>query len=272
MIVWTIANQKGGVGKTTSTVTLGGLLARRGYRCLLVDLDPHGSMSSYFGYDPDVLEESVYSLFSNFANNIRTPLASVLVHTKVHNLHLLPSSTALVSLDRQFGGKDGMGLVLSRALKTWEGKFDFVLMDCPPMLGVLMVNALACCQRVIVPVQTEFLAIKGLQRLEHTLKMINHTRQPALDYLIVPTMYDKRTRAGVDSLQWIKNNYDEDHLWNGHIPIDTRFRECSRIGKPLSTVRPSSKGALAYSHLLDHLLNDLPQSRVKVQGQDNHAA
>jgi chromosome partitioning protein len=264
MRVWTIANQKGGVGKTTTAVSLGGLLASRDRRTLLLDLDPHGSMTSYFGHDPDSIDPSAYTLFQRFAEGSHVPLAAMFQHTEVDNLDLLPASTALVALDRQFGSRGGMGLVIRRALEAWRSQYAHVLIDCPPMLGILMVNALACCQRVIVPVQTEFLALKGLERLLHTLQMIAHGQRLEVPITVVPTMFDQRTRASTQSLRWLQEHHARD-LWSGVIPIDTRFRDASRIGWPLPLLKPDARGAVAYRHLLT-ALDEMSDAELRKAG------
>ena len=253
MKTWTIANQKGGVGKTTTAVSLAGVLADRGQKTLMIDLDPHGSMTSYFGLDPDSVEESVYSLFQAAANDEKISMASVLKRTRIPNLSLLPASTSLVSLDRQFGSRGGMGVVIKNALNRWGNHFDHVIIDCPPMLGVLLVNALAASDRVIVPVQTEFLALKGLERIQHTFNLMRHAHQLPFKELIVPTMFDSRTRASHDSLKFLQENYAES-LWEMVIPVDTQFREASKAGLPLPLMKPRSRGSLAYQTLLDDLL------------------
>ncbi len=252
MRVWTIANQKGGVGKTTTTVTLGGLLASWGLRTLLVDIDPHGSMTSYFRYDPDSLEHSTYSLFRAKMDKQQLDPHELICDTGTDGLQLLPASMALATLDRQSGRLDGMGLVLKQALNTLSDRFDYVLIDCPPMLGVLMVNALAACERLIMPVQTEFLALKGLERMLHTLKMILRSQEVALPYTIVPTFFDRRTKASFDSLKFLQEQYP-DMLWDGVIPVDTKFRESSKAGIPPTVYSPNSHGVLAYAKLLEFL-------------------
>lgn len=146
-----------------------------------------------------------------------------------------------------------MGLIVSRALAAVEGEFDVAIIDCPPMLGVLMVNALAACQHLIVPVQTEFLAIKGLERMRHTLGMIEKARGLSVPYTIVPTMFDRRTRASVDSLRTLRTQFSE-RIWRSAIPVDTRFREASRRGLPLSHIDPAARGVEAYRMLLDDLV------------------
>ncbi|RME34715.1 MAG: ParA family protein [Gammaproteobacteria bacterium] len=269
MIVWTVANQKGGVGKTTTAISLGALLARAGQRTLLIDLDPHGSMTSHFGLDPDAPGESAYTLFHNTASGRPLPASSMLQQTGVERLTLLPADTALATLDRQFGNRDGMGLVLAHTLGQWKDRFDRVLIDCPPMLGILMVNALACCRLLLAPVQTEFLALKGLERLLHTLSMINRRRPTPLEYLVVPTMFDRRTRAAIDSLRRLREQH-AGHIWQGVIPVDTKFREASQAGKPLPLMLPRSRGSIAYAELLESLLQreqaDVARQPLEVAG------
>jgi chromosome partitioning protein len=249
MKVWAIANQKGGVGKTTTTVNLAGLLSAAGRKTLVIDLDPHGSMSTYLGVNPDKIERSSYQLFQANA-----PHPRALIHeTKVENLSLLPASAAMVTLDRQLGTQEGKGLVVHDAVQSLIGDYAHVLIDCPPVLGVLMVNAMAAAQRLLIPVQTEFLALKGLEHMIRTLGMINHARGEALPYTIIPTMYDQRTRAGRESWQSLKDSYPY-NMWEHVIPVDTQFREASRLGKPLCLLNPRSRGAMAYRRLLMSLL------------------
>jgi len=248
MNIWAVANQKGGVGKTTTAVTLAGLLAGQEYRVLLVDMDPHGSLTTYFGNDPDSVESSVYDLFHNDDLNIQ----SLIRKTNIEHLSILPASTALATLDRQLATQQGKGLVIKRCLRQVDDDYDYVLLDCPPMLGVLMVNALAACDYLIIPVQTEFLALKGLERMIHTIAMINHARKNPLPYLIVPTLFDRRTRASLRSLQVLQQQYPRE-LWDDIIPVDTQFREASQSGVPASYKAPKSHGVLAYTVLLDTL-------------------
>ena len=248
MKVWAVANQKGGVGKTTTAITMGGTLSMRGKRVLLVDLDPHGSMTSYFGQDPDELEPTVYDLFHKTA----TP-EQVVIKTKYENLSFMPASSAMATLDRQLGTNGGMGLVIKNSLASIADQYDYAVIDCPPVLGLLMVNALASCDHLLVPVQTEFLAAKGLERMVNTLNMIIKARKQNITYSIVPTFFDQRLRASHDTLKQLKETYS-DKIWNGVIPIDTLFREASRRGVPLSIARPSSRGCRAYGHLLDYLI------------------
>lgn len=248
MRVIAIANQKGGVGKTTTTVSLGGLIASTGKRVLLMDIDPHGSLSTYFRQDPDAQSLSSYTLFQERKTLSRDSVLRLIQPTDYANLSLIPSTTALATLERQSIGQDGMGLVLSRALAAIAEDYDYVLIDTPPILGVLMVNALAACRYLMIPVQTEFLALKGLERMVHTLDMMSRSRKKALDYTIVPVMFDRRTQASVTSLRTIRNTYPE-RAWAGHIPIDTRFRDASKAGIPPHLFDANSRGVEAYTAL-----------------------
>lgn len=248
MRILAIANQKGGVGKTTTTVTLGGLIAATGQRVLLLDIDPHGSLSTWFGMDPDTQVLSSYTLFQERKELSYASVKRLVVPTAFANIHVVPATTALATLERQAISQDGMGLVLSRALALLADDYDYVLIDTPPLLGVLMVNALAACQYLIVPVQTEFLALKGLERMVNTLNMMSRSRKRALDYTIVPVMFDRRTQASVTSLRSIRNTYVE-QSWPGHVPVDTRFRDASKAGVPPHLFDPASRGVEAYTSL-----------------------
>lgn len=254
MKIWAIGNQKGGVGKTTTAVTLAGIMAARGHRTLMVDLDPHGSLTAYFGLDPDCVEGSAYRLFNDRTLNP----AQVVTETRFNRLFMLPASTAMATLDRQLGAQHGQGLVINAALQRLKDSFDFVVIDCPPTLGILLVNALAACEHLIIPVQTEFLAIKGLERMLHTLSMIQRSTRRDLPYTILPTMFDRRTRASQESLDQMRAKYIL-RLASTVIPVDTHFRDASRQGVPLPMRSMSERGVLAYSALVDQLIPMTPR-------------
>ncbi len=249
MLVWTVANQKGGVGKTTTTVALGGLCAEQGKRVLLVDLDPHGSLSSYFKQEPDQVELSTFTLFQQRAELSPAIVQQCIVETEFEGVFVMPAAMALATLERQAIGGDGMGLVIGRALAMIKDDYDIVLIDCPPLLGVLMINALAACQQLLIPVQTEFLALKGLERMIQTLTMMSKSRKTPLPYSIVPTMFDRRTQASVGSLRSIRNTY-ADCVWPGKVPVDTKLRDASKAGIPPHLFQHDSRAVDAYRSLL----------------------
>lgn len=252
MIIWTVANQKGGVGKTTTTVTLGGLLAQRGERVILVDTDPHASLSYYFGIDSEELSSSVYDVFLAGKELTKEQVLDCLCPTKLDSLFILPATMALATLDRKMGSQGGMGLILKKALNLVSDEFDFALLDCPPVLGVLMVNALAACSRILIPVQTEFLALKGLDRMMHTLEIMEKSQNTTFEHTIVPTMYDKRTNAALDAYKKLRATYGTS-VWSSVIPVDTRFREASQAQTPPSVFCPRSRGVFAYNSLLSYV-------------------
>ena len=252
MIIWTVANQKGGVGKTTTIITIAGLLAERGYRVLMLDTDPHASLTAYLGFDADGLQGSLYELFQ-CAELTNKAIHSNIQKTAFDNLDLIPASMALATLDRVLGQKEGMGLVMKRILAKVEQDYDFALIDCPPVLGVMMVNALAASKRILVPVQTEFLAIKGLERMIKTFDIMQRSCPKPIKYSIVPTMYDKRTKASLVALQELKQRFP-DNIWPSVVPIDTKFRDASLKHVPPSVISRGTRGVFAYSTLVNYLL------------------
>lgn len=253
MKVWAIANQKGGVGKTTSVVTLAGLLADQGKRVLVVDLDPHGSLTSYFGHNPDALEYSLYHLFFEQRAKNKDFIESIIQTTSLSNVSLIPATTSLATLERQVSGQEGMGLVLSKTLGQLWHNYDHVLLDTPPILGVLLVNAMAASQQLIIPTQTEFLALKGLERMVHTLKMVMRSQSRSLPYTIVPTLFDRRTLASISALKEMRALY-ADNLWSETIPVDTKLRDASQLGIFPHELDEQSRGVRAYKHLLEVLI------------------
>lgn len=249
MIVWTVTNQKGGVGKTTSAVTLGGLLAQQGKRVVLIDMDPQASLSFYFGIDSEALSFSVYDIFAAGPELKKSSILGYLCPTKLDSLFVLPASMTLATLDRSMGAQGGMGLILKKALKLIEDDFDYVLIDCPPVLGVLMVNAVAACDKIIIPVQTEYLALKGLQRMVRTLDIMAKSQNRKFEYVILPTMYDKRFNAGTESYRVLCSDYPN-QVWESVIPVDTRFRDASQAQLPPSVFSPRARGVFAYHNFL----------------------
>ncbi|MCW8328201.1 ParA family protein [Photobacterium sp. SDRW27] len=251
MIVWSIANQKGGVGKTTTTVSLAGLLSERNKRVLLVDTDPHSSLTTYLNFDADEVPASLFDLFQ--LNEItRDSVRPFILGTQFKNIDIIPAHMSLATLDRVMGNRGGMGLVLKKALNSLADDYDYVLIDCPPILGVMMVNALAASDRILIPVQTEFLAMKGLERMMRTLQIMQKSRPSGFRVTIVPTMYDKRTRASLQTLQELKVRFPE-QVWASAVPIDTKFRDASIKHMPPSLFARNCRGVFAYKTLLNYL-------------------
>jgi len=256
MKVWAVTNQKGGVGKTTTVVSLGGLLSSWGFKTLLIDLDPHGSLTSYFKLNPDEMKLSVYNLFHETGQkkNKVNPQPYI-VNTEFDGLSILPASIAIATLDRQVAALGGMGLVVSNALSLVADEYDYVIIDSPPMLGILMINALAACQHIIIPSASEHLALKGLERMVHTVHMVFKSKKKPPQYTIVPTLFDKRTKAAKESLIVMRQSYPQ-HVWQSEIPVDTKIRNASLKGIPAPLVEPGSKAVKAYTQLLEFLMQE----------------
>ena len=255
MKIWTVSNQKGGVGKTTTVVTLASVLAAWGFRTLMLDLDPHGSLTAYFRINPDEVKTSAYNLFQDASAKKRLNPAPYLVDTGFDGLHLLPASPVLATLDRQSSSLEGMGRVIAGAVATMADDFDYVLIDSPPMLGVLMVNALAACDRLIIPVLAEYLALQGLERMLRTVEMISRSRKQPIDFTVLPTMFDRRIKEALESLALLEERCTG-RVWESVIPVDTRLRDASRAGVPPVLFAPTAKAVLAYTQFLEFLLHE----------------
>jgi len=261
--ILTVANQKGGVGKTTTVATLAGILSERGLPTIMLDMDPHGSLTSYFGLNPDEIEKSIYNVFKYDGRHYEEMVTDLIIETRFDHLYILPASTAMATLDRQLGTQSGKGLVIKNMLAALHQRFENVLIDCPPNLGILMINAMAACDHLIVPVQTEFLALKGLERMVRTIEMMSKSRQVDIPYSVLPTMFDKRTRASLAALRNLREKH-ADHLSEVIIPIDTKFREASRMGVPLSVISRNDRGVKAYKKFMNLLIaNDVNAKNIE---------
>jgi chromosome partitioning protein len=253
MEIWSIANQKGGVGKTTTAVTLCGLLAKQEVRVLLIDLDPQGSLTRYLRVDPDgVSEPNIRTLFTQTLPTDRDALLRMIHETKFKHISLIPAHLSMMSIDKMMGQRHGMGWILARALTQLEHDFDYVILDCSPVAGTLMVNALAAAQLLIIPVQTAYLALHGLECMLTTVKMIEHSLQRTVQKCIVPTLFNAHARVHHIAYQKIQ------HMWGNMvvshpIPEDIRFVEASFLGVLPSSLM-KSEGVNAYRLLLNSLL------------------
>jgi chromosome partitioning protein len=248
MQVWAIANQKGGVGKTTTSLCLARRLAADGQRVLLIDLDPHASLTRSFSIPVDPPPAGSHDLFNRHHQDV----ATLARDTAIERLQLIAAQPALATIERRGASQPGLGLSLGRALHTLRTRYDYALLDCPPTLGLLMVNALAAADRLVVPTQTDPLALHGLADMLRTADMVERSRRRPLPRQILATLYDRRTRAGVQSLEQLRETHGE-RVWPGVVPMDTRLRDAVALAGP---IEPDGRGAEAYARALAWLLGD----------------
>lgn len=246
MRAWAIANQKGGVGKTTTSLCLARGLAAAGHRVLLLDLDPHASLTRAFEVPTDPPPSGTHDLF----NGSGASLLELARYTDIPDLQLVAAQPALATLERRGATQPGLGLALGRALHAVREVYDYVLMDCPPTLGLLMVNALAAADRLIVPTQTDPLALHGLADMLRTAEMVERSRRRPLPRHVLPTLFDRRTRTGIASLYELQDRYGE-RVWPYAVPMDTRLRDAASLTR---AEPPDGRGADAYRRALKWLL------------------
>jgi chromosome partitioning protein len=255
MQIWAIANQKGGVGKTTTSLCLARGLAQSGQRVLLVDLDPHASLTRAFAVPSTPPPAGSHDLFTGGGAS----LASLARGTDIKGLDLIAAQPALATLERRGATQPGLGLALGRALHAVQSLYDHVLLDCPPTLGLLMVNALAAADRLVVPTQTDPLALHGLADMLRTAAMVERSRRRPLPQHVLPTLYDRRTKSGVHSLEQLHAQY-EGRVWPEAVPMDTRLRDACAL---TAVASPGGRGADAYARALRWLLKQVEPAQRK---------
>jgi len=244
-----IVNQKGGVGKTTTAINLGTALAQSGKMVLLIDTDPQANATSGVGVDTEKIEASLYDLYSG-----QKAILDVLYPTSIKNLHLLPGSSDLSGIEVELLNTAGREARLKTMLATVQDAYDFILIDCPPSLGLLTVNALVAAEKVIVPVQCEYYALEGLSRLMKTLEIVKKEINPKLDVEgIVLTMYDARTRLSGEVVKETRKFFG-DKVYKTLVSRDVRVSEAPSYGQPISVYASKSRGAEAYNKLAKELI------------------
>jgi chromosome partitioning protein len=248
--IYTIANQKGGVGKTTTTVNLGAYLALLGQRVLLVDLDPQANASSCLGIDKRTVKNGTYDVIINETQAIK----HILYNHRL-KLSVLPSSLALAGAEVELVPVIARETRLRNALQPVSNRYDYILIDCPPSLGLLTLNGVVAAKDgVIIPVQCEFLALEGVGQLNQTLARIRAAIFPNLRVRgVVLTMFDIRTKLSADVVQEITQHFP-DQVFSTIIPRSVRLAEAPSYGQPISVYAPGSNGAMAYSNLARELL------------------
>jgi chromosome partitioning protein len=235
------ANQKGGVAKTTSTLSVAAALVERSRRVLAIDLDPQGALTYSFGVDPDTLDETINDVLVR-----RLPIEKVII---AGALDLVPANIDLAGAEAVLLAKTGREYALERALREITGRYEFILIDCPPSLGILTINGLTAAQEVVIPVQCEALSHRGVGQLLETLRDIRHFTNPHLEITgIIATMYDGRTRHARQVLADVGSRYEVPVL-QPLVRKSIRFAEATQAGKPILSYAPSHPGSEAYREL-----------------------
>jgi len=231
-----VTNQKGGVGKTTTAVNLSACLATAGKRTLLIDLDPQGNATSGLGIDKEKLEGNLYDCIIE-----KVPMTEVLQKTAVKKLHIVPATMDLAGAAVELVNMEGRETILRQVLQSIRDMYEFVVIDCPPSLGLLTINALVASDSVIIPVQCEFYALEGLAQLMQTVEMVRDSMNKNLRLLgLVLTMFDGRTNLSIQVTEEVKK-YFSGQVFNTIIPRNVRLGEAPSHGEPITTYDPHSR-------------------------------
>ncbi|MBE5901272.1 MAG: ParA family protein [Lachnospiraceae bacterium] len=244
-----IANQKGGVGKTTTTINLAACLAEQDKKVLVIDLDPQGNTTSGLGLDKDEIEETVYELILGDA-----AIRECMHKTDIDNLTVIPSNVQLAGAEIELLNVNNKEYILKNEIDYVASSFDYILIDCPPSLNMLTVNAMTTAQSVLVPIQCEYYALEGLSQLMHTIRLVQERLNPGLSIEgIVFTMYDGRTNLSSQVVENVKANVDV-RVYDTVIPRNIRLAEAPSHGLPITVYEPKSAGAESYRQLAKEMM------------------
>ncbi|MBR5974524.1 MAG: ParA family protein [Clostridiales bacterium] len=247
--VISIVNQKGGVGKTTTAVNLSAFLAKKRKKVLIIDLDPQGNATSGYGFEKSSLENTVYDLLVN-----EEDIANVIATTSVKNVDMCPTNINLAGAEVELVSAISRETILKRAIEPILDQYDYVIIDCPPSLGLLTINALTACEGVIVPIQGEYYALEGLSQLIDTINMIRKKLNPVLGILgVVITMHDRRTQLTKQVVEEVQKFFG-DRVFKTFIPRNVRLAEAPSHGLTIDEYDPKSKGSLAYQALANEVM------------------
>ncbi|MCI8581864.1 MAG: ParA family protein [Dorea sp.] len=245
-----IANQKGGVGKTTTAINLSACIAEKGKKVLAVDMDPQGNMTSGLGLDKEQIEKTVYDLIIGEAS-----IEEVIYKNVLENLDMLPTGIDLSAAEIELIGVENKEYIIRDEVHKVKDNYDFIIIDCPPSLNTLTINAMTTADSVIVPIQCEYYALEGLSQLMHTIDLVKERLNPSLEMEgIVFTMYDGRTNLSLQVVENVKDNINQ-NIYKSIIPRNIRLAEAPSYGMPINLYDDKSAGAEHYRMLADEVIN-----------------